>query len=367
MTAHRPGAHGHTAFQPADEAICIVSAGAQTAVGRSVLAAAAAVRCGISAYAAHPFFVDRRGEPAVVARADWLDASLPLAERIGILAIDAATETLRPLAPQWSRLAQHVRVHIALSTQTLPSSQGHQHVLDRLMASASLRDVARPPEAVLDGHAGGLLALDNACRQLRQHDGLICLVGGADSWLDPERLQALDCADRLHSVNHSWGFTPGEGAGFCLVTTVGTARRLDVMPLATLAGLGIASESKLLGSQDVCIGEGLSAAFRATLDAAAPVAHTYCDFNGEPYRADEYGFAVGRTRSGFLDPGRFTAPARCWGDVGAASAPLLMTLPLAAWTRGYGQGAANLVWCSSATLPHRGAVVLHAHEAPATN
>jgi hypothetical protein len=65
----------------------IVGAGAQTPVGRYVLAAAAAVRCGVSAYAEHPFMIDKQGEPMVVARADWLDEAISQEDRIVTLAV----------------------------------------------------------------------------------------------------------------------------------------------------------------------------------------------------------------------------------------------------------------------------------------
>ena len=82
-----------------------------------------------------------------------------------------------------------------------------------------------------------------------------------------------------------------------------------------MLGVATAEETKLMGTETVCIGEGLTAAFRGVLDPRHRVAHCYCDFNGETYLADEYGFTICRTREGFEDPGSFTAAAECWGDV----------------------------------------------------
>jgi 3-oxoacyl-[acyl-carrier-protein] synthase-1 len=344
-----------------DDSLYLVGAGAQTPVGRYVLAAAAAVRCGISAYAEHPFMIDKHGEPMVVARADWLDETLPLADRIVTLAVDAAQEALHPLAAQLPALRRQMRVHLALSAENLPDPAQRQNVLDRFAARVGFTPADPPIEPVADGHAGGLLALEDACRQLRRGETCLCLGGGVDSWLDPERLEAIDFAERLHSVNYSWGFTPGEGAGFCLVTTGAMARRLGLPPLAELLAVATAQETKLMGTKTVCIGEGLTAAFRGVLmagRAAARVAHCYCDFNGETYRADEDGFTICRTREGFEDPGSFTAAAECWGDVGAASGPLALTLALAAWSRGYAKGPVTLAWSSSASAPLRAAALL---------
>lgn len=342
-----------------DDAIYIVGAGAQTPVGRYVLAAAAAVRCGISAYAEHPFMIDKHGEPMVVARADWLDETLPLEDRIATLAIDAAREALHPLGDRWLQLRPDLRIHMALSAENLAESTQRQTVLDRIAAETGFTGPdSTAIELVADGHAGGLLALENAVRQLRGGEARFCLVGGADSWLDPQRLEEIDYAGRLHSVNYSWGFIPGEGAGFCLIATGATLRQFQLNPLAEIAAVATAQEPKVMGSQTVCIGEGLTAAFRGVLDPVHRVTHSYCDFNGETYRADEFGFSVCRTRECFEDAGSFTAAAECWGDVGAASGVLALTLPLAAWNRGYAKGTVNLVWSSSTRAPLRAAALL---------
>ena len=89
------------------------------------------------------------------------------------------------------------------------------------------------------------------------------------------------------------------------------------------------------------------------------MSHSYCDFNGETYRADEFGFTVCRTRECFEDAGNFTAAAECWGDAGAASGPLALALPIAAWLRGYAKGPVALAWSSSARTPLRGAALLN--------
>lgn len=341
-----------------EDSICIVGAGAQTPVGRSILASTAAVRCGISAYAEHPFMFDEDGEPMTVARASWLDETLPLEDRIVTLAIDAAREALRPLETSAATWLRWTRVHLALSAETVPDAAQRRGIQDRIAAGAGFTREDPGLELTVDGHAGGLLALENAVRQLRRDEAQFCLVGGADSWLCPVQLDALSRAGRLRSTKHRWGFTPGEGAGFCLVTTGAVARSLGLPPLAELLGVATARETKLMGTQSICIGEGLTVAFLGVLDPRHRVSHSYCDFNGETYRADEYGFTICRTSEHFENAGSFTAAADCWGDVGAASGPLALALPLAAWSRGYATGPVQLAWSSSARSPLRAAALL---------
>ncbi len=80
--------------------------------------------------------------------------------------------------------------------------------------------------------------------------------------------------------------------------------------------------------------------------------------NGEPYRADEFGFACLRTREAFVSASEFVAPAECWGDVSAASAPLQAMLASIAASKAYANGQYALLWGSSES-GERGAMLLH--------
>jgi len=340
-----------------NDVIYFIGTGAQTSVGRCFQSSAAAVRCGISAYREHPYMYDQYGEPIVVARADWLDEELSLPERITQLASNAASESFSQIQ-NISSLQSSIKIHLALSSENLSTLEERQHVIDHFISSLPISIRLEQLELVFEGHAGGFLALERAVKQLKKGDASICFVGGADSWLSPERLEALDVGSRLHSVDQSWGFTPAEGACFSAIATGETVKNLNLKPYAELISVATAEESKLLGTETICIGKGLTSTFHKVLNSADIVEHCYCDFNGETYRAEEYGFSICRTREFFKDPGNFTAAAECWGDVGAASALLSLSLPLAAWSRGYAQGEVNLVWSSSANQPLRAAALL---------
>jgi 3-oxoacyl-[acyl-carrier-protein] synthase-1 len=120
-----------------------------------------------------------------------------------------------------------------------------------------------------------------------------------------------------------------------------------------------AQETKLIKTDSVCIGEGLTALFR-TLAGVPPVVradHLYCDMNGEPYRADEFGFATIRAGGLFRDPSAFTTSADCWGDVGAASGPLFLVLAEAAARKAYSPGPVLAGFTSSESGERCGFVV----------
>lgn len=339
-----------------EDGIYVLSVGAQTPVGRTALRSAAAVRCGISAYREHPFMIDRHGEPMVVAMADWLPETTPPQERMVRLGADALLETLTG-APLLSR-RHPIPVICAFSTANVPTERDQAKVAQCIQTELQQAGLAIEPRFLAEGNAIGVVAIQQAVELLLRGTTETVAVLGVDSHLGPEQLETIDDAGRLHSVNNSWGFTPGEGAGALLLTTGRVLQRHEVVPLAQVAAVATARETKLLGAKTVCIGEGLTQAFRGALSESDKVHHSYCDLNGETYRADEFGFAVCRTGEGFYDAGSFNAAAECWGDIGAASVPLQVTLATSAWSRSYAKGSNVLCWSSSTTASLRGALRL---------
>ena len=166
---------------------------------------------------------------------------------------------------------------------------------------------------------------------------------GSDSYMEPETLEWLEANDQVHSAgpeNNPYGFVPGEAAGFVLLASTAPAGRYNLPAALELLTAATAKETKLIKTDAVCTGEGLTALFRALAGEPPTVKadHLYCDMNGEPYRADEFGFATIRAGGLFRDPSVFTAPADCWGDVGAASGPLFLVLIDAATQKWYAPG-----------------------------
>jgi 3-oxoacyl-[acyl-carrier-protein] synthase-1 len=178
----------------------------------------------------------------------------------------------------------------------------------------------------------------------------LVLAGGVDSYLNAETLNWLDEGEQLHSEGNIYGFCPGEAAGFVLMATPQTARRLGLPGLIGIVATASAIEANLLKTTDICIGEGLGQAFEVVAQALGQghaATRVICDMNGERYRANEYGMAALRVPRLFHNAAAFDTPADCWGDVGAASGPLHMCLAIEAEARGYATGPLTLVWGSS--------------------
>ena len=347
--------------------LAVVGLGARTPVGMTLPASAAAVRCGITGFTEHPFMVDSAGKKMIVARAPYLgDETGP--DRLVTLGAHAALEALAPVARIRDR-AKEIAV-----TLCLPGTRPGQPTMSKAIASrfaAALRDsglVARVQTIDL-GHAGGVLAIQAAQRDLAAGTQEFHLVGGVDSYMEPETLEWLEKCEQLHSAgpaNNAWGFIPGEAAGFCLLASEKARLHYQLSASCRVLAAGVARESSLIKTDTVCIGLGLTAAVREALTAlpdGIKVDRIICDQNGEAYRADEFGFMLVRLSERFNGGSDFLAPADCWGDVGAASIPLSIALAAAAAERGYARGPYYLVWASSEG-GERGAALLQLNLEP---
>jgi 3-oxoacyl-[acyl-carrier-protein] synthase-1 len=344
-------------------AFVVCGLGATTPLGRTAWSSGAAVRAGISGFTQHPFMVDADGEPMHVAACAWLPPDASVVARMSDCLVGAIRGALRDSSanggpqPAW-KIA--LFVGFPAERPGVPADIGER-----------LRDALEDdfPQAFIrtsfarGGHAAGFALLRQAQKLLAAGSADACLIAATDSYLEPDTLEWLEMTEQLHGAaprNNAWGFIPGEGAGAVLVATREAARRHGMTPLAEVVATALAREDKLIRTSEVCVGRGLTNAFQtalADLPAGARITDVVCDMNGDPYRADEFAFAVLRTRERFLTPSEFVAPADCWGDVGAASAPLLLVLTVIALYKAYSNGAAALVWCSSDT-GERGAALI---------
>jgi 3-oxoacyl-[acyl-carrier-protein] synthase-1 len=333
------------------EAVYIAGLGASTPVGRDAFSSAAAVRAGVSGFAEHPYMIDTAGEPMRVAIAPWLDIDCQGEERFEALLFPAIEQALEPLATAGDA---HIRVALALGLPSvrpgLPEDLGVM-----IRAAIAKRFPGRfVAQAVLQsGHAAAIFGLDASLRKMAEGTFDACVLAGVESYLSPDTLKWIEENDQLHGagpLNNAWGFVPGEAAGSALLVTERTLMRLDRDAMGRVLGIGRGFEQNRIKTQTVCIGEGLTAAFRDALTGlptGVKVTDVYCDMNGEPYRADEYGFAALRTKESFESASDFVAPADCWGDVSAASIPLGAVLSAIGAKKSYAKGSYALLWASS--------------------
>jgi 3-oxoacyl-[acyl-carrier-protein] synthase-1 len=325
-------------------------------------AAAAAVRAGIASFGNHPFMVDTVGEPMIVARAPHLSEDVVGLDRFLGLAAPAAQEALAILLPLVGKIRTcPVVIGLPPSRPGLPDAL-EKDLPNRLQKQLAASFPISSVEVIACGHSAGLMALESGGKKVQ--DGTqFCLVGGVDSYLEPETLEWLEAFDQIHSagpLNNAWGFIPGEAAGFCLLASAEAIDQWNFPILAQVKGVATAREKNLIKTDTVCLGRGLIEAFEKVFQyfpLSSKVDDIICDMNGEPYRGDEFGFASLRTAARFVDSADFQTPADCWGDVGAASGPLFANLAVTAALKGYAKGPCTLAWTSSESGERSAALV----------
>src|SRR5262249_52538231 len=224
------GAEGHSSN------VYGVSVGARTPLGMNAPSSAAAVRAGIAGFSEHPSMVDMVCERMIVAKSSYLSDDLSYIDRLVELAFPAAQEALLSLLER-ANFAQPVPIIIGLpaSRPGLAENLGEQFV-ERFRIHLQKYYPISSVEILENGHAAGLMALESGWQKIKSGAVDVCIVGGVDSYLDPNTLEWLDNCDQLHSSSNSYGFIPGEAAGFCLLASQQAAGNIG------LISMGIVSE-----------------------------------------------------------------------------------------------------------------------------
>lgn len=334
--------------------VCICAISGRTPLGLSAAASAAAVRGSMSAVGSHPIFIDKMGEPVNMARDAALDPQMPIDQRLQHMFIAVIADVIEAL-PRRPDLRFSGRGGPLCCLVAVPEARpGLPEYLQETLATAVANTFAWPPislQVPQRGHAAGLMAMQLAAQQISSGAMDVCIVAGVDSYHDALSLAWLDRQGTLMSEQNRNGFPPSEGAGACLIATRQFAEAHGLPILARIKGAITAREPHPIGTGGVCIGEGLTAVLRgasATLLAEeAAITETYCDLNGQRYRNEEFVYALLRVQEAFRDAHEYECPADCWGDMGAASGPLLTALAICASHRGYSKGSFPIAWAGS--------------------
>lgn len=330
----------------------IVALAARTPVGLTPETAAAAVRAGISRVEEHPFMVDPLGDPLRAARDPGLDPTLLGWRRILALGQAAMRQLGDRLAV--TSLSRGGRVSVLLGLPELRPGWTEQHAASTVAGLAGLELPGSPTLLVEDiarGHAAVLEGLRVGYERIRAGALDWCVVGGVDSYLDADTLDWLAEHRQLKTEQTRASFFPGEAAGFVVLAGEDVVRSLRLASLGELCGVGSARERALIKTEDVNVGRGLAAAVAQACashaQSGSQVDDIYCDINGERYRSEEWGLALLQIQEHVVDGTAYHLPVSSWGDIGAASGALFVTLATRAWSRGYARGSSSLAWAGS--------------------
>jgi 3-oxoacyl-[acyl-carrier-protein] synthase-1 len=339
----------------------VVGIGARTSVGLTASATAAAIRAAIANFSQHPTAIDRAGNPFIVARATHLPGNLEGAERMAALAVPALIECLGKVVTGKAALP----LFLGLPPERPGRPKDLEVKLAARLRTEFLAMGINPavPKWFPWGHAGGTMAVQAAVEAVR-NGAPFAVAGGVDSYVEPETLEWLESQDQVHSAggeNNAWGFVPGEAAGFVLLAHPDAVRRVKLPSRLQVVAAATTTEANRIKTETVCLGEGLTELFKQLSFQLSPGIRTddlYCDMNGEPYRADEFGFAMLRMGESLMNSPGFQAPASNWGDVGAASGPLLIGLAEAAARKGYASGPVTAIVTGSESGERAGCILI---------
>jgi len=339
--------------------LALLAAGCVFPAGPSLELADAAIRAHLGLVRRHPYCVDRCGIR--------FNCSLfPVRTEPLSRWQELANGAMRDLAyhlPQ--RIRPLLKQHAVPLWLVLPEADrpGRPRALDE-----SLAELFQPNWAAIHivrgGHTACALALEEAREWIQQYDLPAVLLAidtpyAADTlmWLEQRNL-VTEAHSPYRGVARAnpYGRIPGEAAAALLI---GPSHE---PAWSLLAGLGIADEPLTFDTDGPCIGAGLTQAARAALQQGKTPPHAIADLihdlNGEPYRADEFGFTSLRL-SGELSPDyRRHVPALASGDVMTAS--LALHTAVAAWRHKGDSAAPPQLILSSSDDPSRAALLLHA-------
>lgn len=339
----------------------IVAVAARTPVGFTAEGTAAAVRAGVSRIREHPFMVDAAGDPLKCGLDSGLDAELFGASRMLELARHALAELAAKLAAQ-RPYPSPVRLLLALPEPRPGFTAEDANRIARELADAPPASLAKlRVELTEAGHGGALAGLERAVRAIEQRGEDLCIVGGADSYLDADTIDWLEADKRLARTGIRGGFPPGEGAAMVAVASDVGRLALGLPSLARIRTVACAKDKRDPKCDEGLMGEGMTEALRRALASlrqpGETVADIYLDINGERSRTEDWGFAMMRTATAFRDGTDYRSAISQCGELGAATGTLAFVLAVQAWRRRYSHGPLALA-CGSSWTGLRGAAIL---------
>jgi 3-oxoacyl-[acyl-carrier-protein] synthase-1 len=334
----------------------ITAVGMITPVGANSKMTAASVRSGISAYQ-ESTILNRKFNPMTMSLVP--DDALPALEaELSKQALSLRQQRMLRLAtPALQQLAEKLLEPVPLLLCGPEKLPGRRSVV----SDKFLKQLAVQSKALIDlensyvfpqGRAAAFYALEAAMQLLASGSHHQVMVGGVDSFMDLSLLATLDADDRVQAEGVMDAFVPGEAAAFLLLKLADSASSVTVYPP------GMADEPGHRYSAEAYKGEGLANAMAEAISnaSAATIKTVFSSFNGENFNAKEWGVAAIRNQQKLDSDFTIIHPADCYGDVGAATGPVLMALAAIGLLNGYYQKPA-LVWASS-EIQQRAAVYI---------
>lgn len=264
-----------------------------------------------------------------------------------------------PINECLGNFSRKVPIPLFLSvSETLPGS--NPNINDNLLAATPLQSSftldAASSQLFTTGRAGGLQAVAAAFDYFAETGNDFALVGGVETYHGcHDRLHQLEWEGRLHSRRSFEGFVPGEAAGFLLLCSEKAFQKYNPQSYLKMYKPGLSEEPGHLYSDEPYTGEALAKAVSISIAEVSTkrIDTIYSTMNGESFFAKEFGIASIRNSRQIDENLTHRHPADCYGDIGAASAPVLLSFICEDQSTRH-----TALWCSS-DMAHRGAIYVH--------
>lgn len=211
---------------------------------------------------------------------------------------------------------------------------------------------------VSEGQTGFISAIAESKDLLNDNMYDTILVGCVDSMLDENTLNWLESLNRLKTSECPVGLQPGEGAAFIALSM--TRSESTILSIPTTIKL---EEKFSYTAAEAPQGHALSACIEHCLQTkpSSEEQKTWVvnDFNGEVYRAQDWGSTLARVRvnrTDFQDPLTWY-PAIGIGDVGAAFPGIAIGFIEQSYRRGYALNSYSVL-CLSVDQGYRGGALI---------
>jgi 3-oxoacyl-[acyl-carrier-protein] synthase-1 len=340
-------------------AVAVVGVGARTALGGDAPSTACAARAGLGNVDERAHLRARRtGAPITVALDAGLDPRVAVGVRLQVLATAAALEAVDAAAGAADGLPLGLVCAMAPDRPGL-DARARRAVVQAVAANLGPRVSRAHCQILATGHDGGISGIFHAARMVNRREVGACLVGGVESCADLRFLDWLDGQGRLKNEERPHGIFPGEAAAFLVVLPAHAVPKEDDARHPWIASVAHGDEPSPWYTGRPSLARGLTAAIAGVFAPPALRALradvVYADLNGEPWRADEWAAAYLRTAENHGEPLHMRHPADCWGDVGAASAPLFMAMAALELAHPRMRSRSALVFTASDVRPGRAA------------
>lgn len=350
-----------------DKKLYIAGIGMITPVGGNAQMTAAAVEAGVSGYVLSDF-ESKSGEPLKLALIsddifDKIEVETGLEldlgnrfnmrhDRITIMATIALQEAC-------SKLKSDQAVPFIMAHSEYPYDKTDLSSLtDNLVTHVPPWIDSKLTRSLSSGRAAGIEAIDMVFNYLYDSEHDYFIVGGSDSYIDEGLINKLDAEDRLLYMNNADGFVAGEGAAYLVLTKKPELALIKNNQVISIAPPGISEEQGHLNSQLPYKGEGLDLAFKAALKSPIKqkVSTIYSCLNGEHHWVKELAVAQMRNKPFLSEQVEIMHPAECYGDIGAATSPMLVAL--SAYNLWNTKNIDTHLVYSSSDGPRRGALII---------